>query len=212
MSAIAAVSAARGTPAYAHALDLQRAALREELHAATGRLALIDQLLDTEGHAMTSITITRTTVPARSVVTLRGTIPTYSDEGVLWARLAPELRAQGIAATGPGGCIEHDSEFRESDVDESIWLPVADGTTAHAPLEVVHLPDQDVVVARVEGPYSLISEAHARIEELIAAQGLTVADRGPGSPIAAKVFNRYLNDPQVCPEEDLVTEVHVPLG
>ncbi len=212
VSAIAAVIAARGTPAYVHALELQRVALREELHAVTARLALIDQLLDTEGHAMTSITVTRTTVPARRVVALRGTIPTYSDDGLLWARLAPELEAQGITPTGPGGCIEHDPEYREADVDESIWLPVAYGTTASAPLEVIDLPPQDVVLARVEGPYSLISEAHARIEEFVQAEGLTVAARGAGSPIETKVFNRYLADPGVCAEEDLVTEVHVPLG
>ncbi len=93
MSTIAAVLAARGTPAYDAALVLQREALADELHA------------------------------------------------------------QGAIPIGPGGCIEHDPDYREADVDVSVWLPVATGTTVVAPLEVLILPAQDVVMARVEGPY-----------------------------------------------------------
>ncbi|MDO5696502.1 MAG: GyrI-like domain-containing protein [Dermatophilus congolensis] len=211
-SAIAAVLAARGTPAYDTALTIQRDVLTAELQAASDRLALLDQLLDQEGHTMNAITITRRTIPARTIVALRGTIPTYSDEGMLWARLMPAMQAQGITPIGPGGCIEHDAEYRESDVDESVWLTVAPGTTAAAPLEVHDIPEQDVVVARVEGPYSLISEAHARIQEFIAEHGLTAAEEGPDAPLQNKHFNIYLNDPGSAPSEALLTEVYRPLA
>ncbi len=212
VSAIAAVLAARGTPAYDAALRLQRDALADELHAARDRLALLDQLLDQEGHTMSSITVTRQHFPARTVVTLRGTVPTYSDEGQLWARFGPEIAAQRLIPQGPGGCIEHDPDFKDSDVDVSVWLPVAAGSTASAPLEVLDLPAQDVAMARVEGPYTLIPEAHARIEEMVREQGLTVADRGTQAPAHHKVFNRYLNDPRQVPAEALLTEVCVPLA
>ncbi|MBR7742280.1 MerR family transcriptional regulator [Phycicoccus sp. BSK3Z-2] len=212
VSAIVAVRAAAGTPAYAEALAAQRAALEEEAAAARGRLALIDRLISDEGHPMTDITVTRTTVPARRVVALRGVVPTYSDEGALWGRMMPELQAQGIVPTGPGGCIEHVPEYVEHDVDESVWLPVAPGTEATAPLEALDLPAQDVVVARVVGPYELISEAHARIQELCAAEGLRPAATSADDPVEAKVFNRYLTDPSGTAPEDLVTEVCVPVA
>ncbi|NHA68940.1 MerR family transcriptional regulator [Phycicoccus flavus] len=211
VSAIVAVRAATGTPAYTEALDAQRAALEEEAAAARGRLALIDQLISHEGATMSGITVTRTTVPATTVVALRGTVPTYADEGRLWAALVPELRAQGLQPIGPGGCIEHVPEYVERDVDESIWLPVAPGSTASAPLEVLELPERAVVVARVQGPYELIGEAHARIQEYLEAEGLTAAATSAEDPVEAKVFNRYLSDPSTTEPEDRVTEVCVPV-
>lgn len=210
VSAIATVLAARGTPAWTHALTLRREELAVELSAAAARLALLDTILTTEGPTM-SITVSRTTAPAMCVASLRGTVPTYADEGLLWARFVPELQRQGLQAQGPGGVIEHDTEYRERDVDESVWLPIPPGSRASAPLEILDMPARDVVVARIVGPYSLISEAHARIEEFLAAHHLRAAEHDAGTP-ATKVFNRYLTDPSTTSPQDAVTEVCVPLA
>lgn len=214
VSAISVLLAAHGTESYRQALALQRESLGDELRAAKERLALIDQLLDQEGTAMSTITVTRTTVPARTVVALRGTVPAYDQEGRLWERLLPELGRQGLTPTGPCGVFEHDPEYREVDPTLSIWLPVPPGATAQAPLEVHELPEQEVVLAHVEGPYTLISEAHTRIDELVRSEGLTLAPRsGVDDDIAVLGFNRYLVDPsQAAAPEDLVTEVCVPLA
>lgn len=213
VSAISVLLAAHGTESYRQALALQRESLGDELRAAKERLALIDQLLDQEGTPMSTITVTRTTVPARTVVALRGTVPAYDQEGRLWERLLPELGRQGLTPTGPCGVFEHDPEYREADPTLSIWLPVPPGTTAQAPLEVHELPEQEVVLAHVEGPYTLISEAHTRIDELVRSEGLTLAPRsGVDDDIAVLGFNRYLVDPSQAAPEDLVTEVCVPLS
>lgn len=213
VSAISVLLAARGTESYRQALVLQRSALGDELRAAKERLALIDQLLDQEGSTMSTITVTRETVPARTVVALRGTVPAYDQEGRLWGQLIPELTRQQVAPTGPGGVFEHDPEYRESDPTLSIWLPVPAGTTVEAPLEVHEVPERDVVMARVEGPFTLISEAHTRIEEFVAAEGLPPVDRdGLDDPIERLVFNRYLSDPSETAPEDQLTEVCVPLA
>lgn len=213
VSAISVLLAAHGTESYRQALALQRESLGDELRAAKERLALIDQLLDQEGTAMSTITVTRTTVPARTVVALRGTVPAYDQEGRLWDRLMPELGRQGLTPIGPCGVFEHDPEYREADPTLSIWLPVPPGTTAQAPLEVHELPEQEVVLARVEGPYTQISEAHARIDELVRSEGLTLAPRsGIDDDIAVLGFNRYLVDLSQAAPEDLVTEVCVPLA
>lgn len=213
VSAISVLLAAHGTESYRQALALQRESLGDELRAAKERLALIDQLLDQEGTAMSTITVSRTTVPARTVVALRGTVPAYDQEGRLWERLLPEIGRQGLTPTGPCGVFEHDPEYRETDPTLSIWLPVPPGTTAQAPLEVHELPEQEVVLAHVGGPYTLISEAHTRIDELVRSEGLTLAPRsGVDDDIAVLGFNRYLVDPSQAAPEDLVTEVCVPLA
>ncbi|MFT3888850.1 MAG: MerR family transcriptional regulator [Arachnia sp.] len=208
VSAIGALLAARGTPAWFSALRLQRDGLVEDLRTAQGRLSLITRMLD-QGEPSMSITIHRTTVPAMTVVALRGTVPTYSDEGQLWGRLMPALAAQSVTPIGPCGVIEHDEQYTEHDVDLSIFLPVPPGTRVEAPLEVVELPERDCLVAQVRGSYDLISEAHDLINARLAAEDLSVRDDGT---IASKAFNRYLTTPGQVPEDEQVTEVYEPLA
>ncbi|MGO1315676.1 MAG: GyrI-like domain-containing protein, partial [Cellulomonadaceae bacterium] len=207
VSAIAILLAARGAPAWSHALQLQRESLVEEQRAAQRRVSLITRLLDQGEHV--SITITRTTVPAMTVVALRGTVPTYADEHQLWDQATSLLAARSIAPIGPCGVIEHDEEYTERDVDLSIFLPVAPGTRAEAPLEIHELPERDCLVAHVRGPYDQISEAHDLINARIAAEGLSV--RGDGT-LASKAFNLYLTTPAEVSEDGLLTEVCEPLG
>ena len=207
VSAISALLAARGTPTWTRALELQHQDLVGELNAAQNRLALITRLLSQEEPTM-SITVQRTTVPELTAVSLRGTVPTYSDEGRLWERMMPALAEQGIVPIGPGGVIEHDEEFTERDVDLQIFIPVAPGTTASDPLEIIELPARTCLVAKVVGPYDRISAAHDLINERIAAEGAAMPNDGG---LAAKAFNRYLTSPdQVGPDEQ-VTEVCQPL-
>lgn len=213
VSAISVLLAARGTESYRQALVLQRSALRDELRAAKERLALIDQLLDQEGSTMSAITVTRETIPARTVVALCGVIPAYDQEGQLWQRLLPVVGAAQITPIGPAGCFEHDTDYREADPTISVWLPVPPGTRAPAPLTVHEVPEQEVVMARLQGPYSLITEAHTRIDEFVRAEGLSLARRHDlDDPVGVLGFNRYLNDCSDTAEEDLLTEVCMPLA
>lgn len=162
---------------------------------------------------MSTITVTIVTVEAMRVVSLRGTVPSYADEGVLWSQFLPLLALQGISPIGPGGVIEHDGEFRESEVDESVWLPVAAGIEAEAPLEIIDLPTRQVVQARVEGPYELINEAHHRIQQFVREQGLQLAEGATDEGANGKAFNIYLSDPStVATPADNITLVCLPLA
>lgn len=208
VSAIGVLLAARGTPAWTDALRLQREALVEEQRAATARVSLITRLLD-KGERTMSITIDRTTVPAMTVVALRGTVRSYADEHRLWDRMLPLLAARSIVSVGPCGVIEHDEEYTERDVDLSVFLPVAPGTRVEAPLEILDLPERDCLVARVTGPYERIAEAHDLIGERIAAEDLAVRSDGT---LAAKPFNVYLTTPEQAGEDEFLTEVCEPLA
>lgn len=208
VSAIGVLLAARGTPQWSQALLLQRETLVEEHRAAQGRVTLITRLLD-QGDLTMSITLNRTAVPAMTLVTLRGTVPTYADEGQLWGAMMPLLGAQAITPVGPCGVIEHDDQYTEHDVDLSVFFPVAPGTRAEAPLEILDLPGRDCVVAQVRGSYDQISEAHDLINARIASEELVV--RSDGS-VGSKAFNLYLTTPDQVSEDELVTEVYEPLA
>ncbi len=207
VSAISALLAARGTPTWTSALELQRQTLVEELNAAQARLALITRMFK-QGESAMSITIERVTIPSMTVVALRGTVPTYADEGQLWQKMMPAAEQQGVKPIGPCGVIEHDEEFTEHDVDLSIFQPVAPDTSAEAPLQVLDLPERECIVARVVGPYDQISSAHDLINERCVAEGV---DRLKDGTLAAKGFNRYLKTPDEVTPDQLVTEVCVPI-
>lgn len=208
VSAIGALLAARGTPAWTSALSLQSASLSGELRTAQERLSLINRLLD-NGEPNMSVTITRTTMPAMTVVSLRGTVPTYAHEGQLWAQMMPAIAEQGITPIGPCSVIEHDEQYTEHDVDLSIFMEVAPGTNVEAPLAILELPERDCLVAQVHGSYTQFSEAHDLMGERIAAEDLALRNDGT---IASKAFNRYLTTPDQVSEDDLVTEVCLPLS
>lgn len=207
VSAIAALLAARTTTTWRSALELQRHALSSELSAAQARLALINRML-TLGETSMSITIERRTIAAETVVALRGTVPSYPDEEQLWKTMKPLAKERGITPIGPCGVIEHDEAYTEHDVDLSVTLPVAPGTTVEAPLTVLELPARDCLIAKVLGSYDQLWSANDLINERLAADGLTRLSDGT---LASKGFNRYLTTPDEVPVTDLVTEVCIPL-
>lgn len=217
VSAIPTLLATRGNEQWRLALETQRAALREDLAAAQGRLTLIDRMISKEEPTMTtpapdsptSITIRREVIPAMRVLALRGTVPTYADESLLWAQLMPLLTEVGAEPVGPGGVIEHVSEYVEHDVDLSVFVPVGPGTTAPAPVEVIDLPERECLIARVVGPYSLITAANDALAARLADGDLRLA---PGDGPEAKGFNVYLEDAETPTSGLPTTDVCWPLA
>ena len=159
---------------------------------------------------MSTISAQLTTLPEQTLITLRGRVPDYTAEGELWARFTPEISAQGIRVTGAGGCIEHDGEYREHDVDESVSLEVAPDTEAAEPLSVLHFPARRVVAATVTGPYTdAIPRAHEAIAAFMAENDWRPARED--DDLATHHFNIYRNDPSQTPEAELVTSVFMPV-
>ncbi|HLS26222.1 MAG TPA: MerR family transcriptional regulator [Beutenbergiaceae bacterium] len=211
VSAMAALLAARDTPSFQRALLTQRDVLEQEKRAATQRLRSIDRMLqNARGSAMSTNQITLRTMPAMTVAAYRGTVPTYADEGQLWQQFMPELQRQGLTPTGPGGVFEHDPTYVDEDPDLSVFLPVPPGTTAEGPLEVIDVPEQRAVVARVVGPFSQVSLAHDRITAFLTDNGLSEAPVEVHG-LTGKVFNIYLSDPSTVDESAYLTDVHRPV-
>ncbi|WFR74449.1 MerR family transcriptional regulator [Prescottella defluvii] len=212
VSAIGALLAVFGTPAYGAALRLQHQALVDEAASARHRLALIERMLDQDEleNTMSDIEVQLIDIPAQTLVTLRGTVPNYAAEGQLWERFMPELQRQKVATTGPGGCIEHDGEFRESDIDESVFVETAAGVEVQAPLLALHFSARRAVRATVTGPFAeVIPQAHERIAAFISDNGLRIARAD--DDVSTHHFNVYLNDPSQAPESEAVTSVTVPV-
>ncbi|TQF73239.1 MerR family transcriptional regulator [Rhodococcus spelaei] len=214
VSAIGALLTAADTPGYVRALRIQRHALAEEVERARTRLAALDRMLDESSEETTMTTADTTTVeladmPAHTLVCLRGTVANYAAEGELWQRFLPALQQQGIEP-GLGGCIEHDGEFLEADVDESVFVTVPDGTRAEQPLVTVTVPARRVVVATVTGAFAeSIPRAHDAIAVFLAEHGLSASRTE--ADVTTHHFNVYVDDPSSTPEQDVRTAVYMPV-
>lgn len=183
----------------------RRRAVQAELALVAGRLADIDRFLaDLEGPVM-STTVTRTTLPARRVASLRDVIPTYGDEGLLWSRLGAALAAAGAvpAADAAAVAVFHDEGFVERGADVEVQLDVTGPFPDADGVRYVEEPAVDAVVGELRGPYEGVGAVMAELGAWIAERGLRVS--GP-------MRNVYVVGPTTEPDPSAwVTRVCLPV-
>ena len=153
-----------------------------------------------------SFTITHRTLPARTTASLRGVIPTYADEGLLWQRLMPALFAAGaqVAPDARAVAVFHDEDYRETDCDVEVQLDVVAPFTAADDARCVDVPEQEAAVGVLHGSYDGIGEVMEALGRWVPEHGFRFA--GP-------MFNIYLVSPQEDPDPShWVTEVCVPVA
>lgn len=194
---IARVLDVRGDPVSVTALlSRQRDALLTERTELETRLAALDRLRIEEITMPTTVPVTEQTLPAMAVLSLRDTLASYSDEGLLWQRLMPQagpyLRPEAMF-----GATFYDEQFQPEDADVEVWVQVPLGTPGGH-----ELPERRIVTATLHGSYERMGEITSAIGEHIAAQGLRT---GP-------MFNIYRVGPTQDPDPNSwVTEVCFPI-
>lgn len=112
-------------------------------------------------------------------------------------------RKNNIALTGPIMFICHDEEYKEEYADIEVALPVSgrldlDDTS----ITVRTLPAVKVVSTIYKGPYEGVEVAFTKLFEYMAENDLEPAG-------ASREL--YLNDPHEVPEEELLSEVQIPV-
>ena len=192
-------------------LDELLAQKQAELREREGEIQRQMRLLDTARKGLRKdvpimeYNVTRKTLPQRQVASVRMTIPSYDQEGMLWSVLARETAALKIQPDDPCYCSAtfYDGEYKESDVDVEVQKTVK-GTypdTEHVKFKT--MPAVTFASATYQGPYSKISEANAAVAAWIRDNGY--AYDGPA-------FNIYHVSPyETQNPEKFVTEICYPV-
>ncbi len=116
---------------------------------------------------------------------------------------SPDNQRNFVKITGPFMYICHDPEFKEGAADIEMAVPISGRVTIQSPnIELRNLPGGRVVSAIYTGPYEEIAQAYTRTHEYVYAHGLAI--RGPSVEL-------YLNNPQITPPAELLTEIQVPI-
>ncbi len=188
---------------------------RRETLAEIGRLERIQSLLlekrdFSELFAMNVSEPVIKEVPALKVISGRKT-GTYEEvcSGVTEALCAiifsPENQRNGVTITGPCISLCYDGEYRETDADIEMAVPVQGPVVSGDPSYIVRtLPAVQVVSVVYKGPYEHDGFSVAFENAFRFAAGLGLETEGPDRQV-------YLNDPDTTPPDELLTEVQIPV-
>ena len=92
--------------------------------------------------------------PSVKVLSLRGIIPHYRDEGILWEKLGRYMGEHGVKAADDGYSTYFDEEYKEQDVDVEIAIPVASMGKSDGEFIYKEYPEIPLAaVVRFSGPF-----------------------------------------------------------
>lgn len=186
---------------------------RREIRSEVARLQQIEAILKNEAASLESIYMSLNEplikeIPSLRIVGTKG-IGSYSET---ISRLMPRLCSQlfseenqknGLKVTGPFMTIYHDCEYREKDATVECAAPVTGRVVLSDPaLEVRTIPGGKCLSLIHKGPYSRLFEAWSRIGAYAEERGFVAA--GPHREL-------YLNDPCTVSDEELLTELQIPI-
>jgi effector-binding domain-containing protein/DNA-binding transcriptional MerR regulator len=112
-----------------------------------------------------------------------------------------ENQRNHVKITGPVMSIYHDEEYKETDADIEVALPVSGRISVEGPkIEIKTLPTIRVVSAVYRGPYQGVEAGYNRVISFSKEKNLEPF--GPSREL-------YLNNPAEVPEDELMTEIQI---
>lgn len=188
-------------------LRVKQIELQEQAEETANRMQLLEkamQRLRKDGTIM-NYSITQKELPERYVASVRGIIPTYAHEGMLWKMLADEIAPLHVQIDEPcyASAVFHDGEYKECDADVEVQ-EVVKGRFENTQ-NVVFKVEPSVLVASAtyQGIYEKIDEVNAAIAAWV---------RDNGYIFDGPMFNIYHVGPANTQNpEKYVTEVCYPI-
>lgn len=108
-----------------------------------------------------------------------------------------------VHLNGPVMYICHDDEFKPTDADIEVAIPITGRVHIQNPeIELRNLPRGPVVSSIYTGPYKQITEAYTRTHAHLLEHGYEMR---------APTMELYLNNPEETPEDELLTEIQIPI-
>ena len=118
-------------------------------------------------------------VDAIKMASVRGVVPTPSEQGTLWGELERNLAMQHVRPGGACFSIYHDDEYKERDWDIEVCEPIALELILSDCVKVTELPAVPIMSCTIHhGPFTTISQAYNAIAKWIEANGYRTC--GPG--------------------------------
>jgi DNA-binding transcriptional MerR regulator len=165
-------------------LRLRQAETQQQVQQAQDRLARIEarlRLIEQED-VMSNYDVVVRPVDALKVASLRGIIPSYPEQGRLWGELVDYLQAQHINPNDPCLTIYHDDEYKDSDIEVEVCIPVEADLPSNSRIKVYKLAPVECMACTVHhGPFVTIGEAYNAMLQWIEANDYNIC--GPSREV-----------------------------
>lgn len=183
-------------------LRLKQAELRDLLLEEQARLGRVESWLNRleQEVDMSKHEVVLKTIEPALIASLRARIPTYAEQGELWAKLEGAMQAQGVKPVGLCFSIYHSDE---PDVDTEVCEVVSSKVPANEPIAVYELegiPQAAVTVHK--GSMTTLGEAYNDLVQWIETNGYRIC--GPAREL-------YLQPPETQESPASVTEIQFPV-
>jgi len=143
-------------------------------------------------------------IKAQQVLSLREIIPSYDAEGMLWEKLGRFMAENSIVCDKGGCAIYHDAEYKESDVDVEITVPVPQTGVSKKPFQFKELEAIPLAATiRFSGPYEGTSAAMEKLAAWLEENGYEVDGLIRGLSV--------ITPADVQSPDDYLTEIQVPV-
>jgi effector-binding domain-containing protein len=186
---------------------LKQIEARERVREDQERLARVEARLrqiEEEGKMPTYEVVVKK-IPALRVASVRGIIPTYSQQAQLWGELEGHLGQNGVRPSGPCLALYHDAEFKEHDVDAEVCEPISASLRANDRVKVYDLPAVETMAVVVhKGAFTALSQAYNAVMQWIQANGYRIC--GPSREIYV-----HTSEPVRQDDPSYVTEIQIPV-
>ncbi len=188
-------------------LRLKQVEVQERVEDEQARLARVEARLrqiEEEGKMPTHEVVIKK-VPALRIASVRGIIPTYSQQAQLWSELEAYLAQNGLRPKGPCLALYYDTEYKEHDVDAEVCEPIGANLRGNELVKVYNLPAVETMASVVhKGTFSTLSQAYNAIMAWVQANGYRIA--GPNREIYVKTGEPVQQD-----DPSYVTEIQFPV-
>lgn len=170
-------------------LRAKAASIKANIEAEQDKYDMLMQMSDTmrKEHNVMVYDVKLQKLPAVKVISLRGIIPHYRDEGLLWEKLGRFIGENQVPCHSDGYSIYFDEEYKESDPDVEIAIPVDTLGTSQG--EFIYKEYEEIPLAatvRFSGPFDGgYDEASEKLAEWMEQNGYTFAGHLRGHVITS---------------------------
>ncbi len=189
-------------------LRLKQAEARQRVREEQERLERVEvrlRQIEEEGK-MPTYEVVLKSVPAQKVASVRGIVPSYGEQALLWGELEPYLAQHGIRPVGPCFTVYYDTEYRERDVDTEVCEPVDAATKGGSErVKIYELPTVATMATIVHhGPFTALTQVYAALGDWLQQNRYRIV--GPN-----REHYLHAGDPVRHDDPTYVTEVQVPV-
>ncbi|MBX5327143.1 MAG: GyrI-like domain-containing protein [Candidatus Bathyarchaeia archaeon] len=128
----------------------------------------------------------------------------YSDAGRLYNEIAKWITQKQLCITGPpfGWFYDNPEEVPAQKLRSEVGFPFEAEAKPEGRIEIKKIPVQEVLYTTHRGPYREVGPAYSALFQYARKHGYVLK----GCPIEI-----YLNDPATVPENELLTEIQLPV-